>query len=93
MLTWRRRRSIESTSREPRIVLIGRAGCHLCDEAETIIARVAAETGTTWVKRSIDEDPQVQARWKDHIPVTLIDGQPHDFYRVSEARLRAALRS
>ena len=53
----------------------------------------AAETGATWVKVSVDDDPALLARWSDQVPVTLVDGRPHDFYRVSEARLRAALKS
>ena len=31
------------------------------------------------------------AQYSDMIPVTLIDGVQHDFWRVSEDRLRAAL--
>jgi len=104
---WRRRRSgiarqarSDATSpgpgvdaSPPRIVLVGRPGCHLCDDAEAIIARVAAEIGTTWTKVSVEDDPALHARWSDQVPVTLVDGRPHDFYRVSETRLRAALRS
>ncbi|HRC12814.1 MAG: glutaredoxin family protein [Actinomycetales bacterium] len=89
---WRRSRGREVDPGEPRIVLIGRPGCHLCDDAEAIIARVAAESETRWVKVSVDDDPDLLARWGDQVPVTLVDGRPHDFYRVSENRLRAALK-
>ena len=89
---WRRRRADDTTG-GPRIVLIGRPGCHLCDEAEEVIVRVAAATATEWVKRSVDDDPNLRDRWGDLVPVILVDGRPHDFYRVSEARLRAALRA
>ena len=88
----RRKQSVRDAG-TPRIVLVGRVGCHLCDEAEAIISRVAAETGATWVKVSVDDDPALLARWSHQVPVTLVDGRPHDFYRVSEARLRAALKS
>jgi hypothetical protein len=88
----RRKQSVRDAG-TPRIVLVGRVGCHLCDEAEAIISRVATETGATWVKVSVDDDPALLARWSDQVPVTLVDGRPHDFYRVSEARLRAALKS
>lgn len=89
---WRRSRGREVDPGESRIVLIGRPGCHLCDDAEAIIARVAAESETRWVKVSVDDDPDLLARWGDQVPVTLVDGRPHDFYRVSENRLRAALK-
>ncbi|MEP6649403.1 MAG: glutaredoxin family protein [Lapillicoccus sp.] len=74
-----------------RITLIGRSGCHLCDDARAVVDEVADELGVGWEERSIDDDPDLRAQWGDHIPVTLIDGRPHDFWRVSPDRLRAAL--
>ena len=46
-----------------------------------------------WAGRScrIDDDPQLRARYADQIPVTLVDGAQHDFWRVSEQRLRSSL--
>lgn len=76
---------------EPRITLIGRAGCHLCDDARAVIEAVAAEAGVGWQERSIDDDEQLRAQYWEQIPVTLVDGKPHDFWRVSADRLRAAL--
>lgn len=75
----------------PRVVLYGRAGCHLCDEAREVVARVCAELGVTWTEYDIDGDPELQDRYAVEIPVTLVDGRQHDFWRVDEARLRAAL--
>jgi len=77
----------------PRITLIGKPGCHLCDEARVVVAEVAAELGVGWEERSIADDPDLHARYWEQIPVTLVDGSPHDFWRVSADRLRAALRS
>jgi len=76
-----------------RITLIGKPGCHLCDEAREVIAEVAAEMEVGWEERSIADDPELHARYWEQIPVTLVDGAPHDFWRVSADRLRAALRS
>jgi Glutaredoxin-like domain (DUF836) len=75
----------------PRITLIGKPGCHLCDDAREVVARVAADLGVDWEERSILDDHQLHDRYWEQIPVTLVDGRPHDFWRVSEARLRAAL--
>jgi hypothetical protein len=73
------------------ITLLSRPGCHLCDDARAVIARVAADLGVTWEERDITSSaPDLEAYW-DMIPVTLIDGVQHDFWRVSEERLRAAL--
>lgn len=75
----------------PRITLIGRAGCHLCDAAREVVRAVADDTGVGWVEVSVDDDPELLARWSEDVPVTLVDGRPHDYWRVDEARLRAAL--
>ncbi len=73
------------------ITLLSRPGCHLCDDAREIIARVAADTGARWEERDITVSAADLAEYWDKIPVTLIDGVQHDFWRVSEDRLRAAL--
>ena len=75
----------------PRITLIGRPGCHLCDQARAVVARVAADLGVGWEERSIDDEPQLRERYAEEIPVTLVDGRQHDYWRVDEARLRRAL--
>jgi hypothetical protein len=76
---------------DPRITLIGRPGCHLCDDARAVVAEVAAQTGAGWQEWSIDDDEDLRAQYAEQIPVTLVDGRPHDFWRVSPDRLRAAL--
>jgi hypothetical protein len=73
------------------ITLLSRSGCHLCDDAREVIARVAADTGARWEERDITASAADLAEYWDKIPVTLIDGVQHDFWRVSEDRLRAAL--
>ena len=77
---------------EPRVVLLGRPGCHLCEEARAVVERVAGELGVSWREDSIDEDPELLRRYAEQIPVTFVDGRRHDFWRVDEGRLRAALR-
>jgi hypothetical protein len=73
------------------ITLLSRPGCHLCDDARAVISRVAADLGVPWEERDITRSQQDLIAYCDMIPVTLIDGVQHDFWRVSEARLRAAL--
>jgi glutaredoxin len=78
-------------TRDHAITLLSRPGCHLCDEARAVIARVAADLGVAWEERDItSSDSDLRDYW-DQIPVTLIDGVQHDFWHVSEDRLRAAL--
>ena len=74
-----------------RVTLVTRPGCHLCEAAREVVARVCADLGETWEELDMDADPALAARYAEEIPVTLVDGHQHDFWRVDEARLRRAL--
>ncbi len=39
----------------------------------------------------VDADPALLERYSDEVPVTLVDGRQHDFWRVDPDRLRSAL--
>lgn len=74
------------------VTLLSRPGCHLCDDARAIVERVVAEVGgVALVERSILDDEALLERYRDEIPVVLIDGDVHTIWRVDEARLRTAL--
>lgn len=75
----------------PRVVLLGKPGCHLCDEARIVVARVCGELDVAWAERSILDDPALTQRYAEQIPVTLVDGHEHAVWRVDETRLRRAL--
>lgn len=76
---------------DTRLTLLSRPGCHLCDDARAVVVRVADDLGIDLDERDITQDAELAARWSEYIPVVLVDGQVHDFYRVDEARLRRAL--
>lgn len=76
-----------------RVVLIGKPECHLCADARAIVERVCSELDVQWTELSILDDPALASKYFELIPVTLVDGKPHDQWRVNEDRLRAALRS
>ena len=80
-----------SASVSPRITLITKPGCHLCDEARDVIERVARDLQVHWVERSLLDDPALSAAYSEQIPVILVDGEHHDHWGVDEGRLRAAL--
>ena len=79
------------TPPQARITLLSKPGCHLCDAARAVIERVATDLGVGWVERSIEDDPTLRERYWEQIPVTFVDGRQHDYWRVDETRLRAAL--
>jgi hypothetical protein len=70
-----------------RLVLITRAGCHLCDVAKEAMDRVAAATGETWHEVDVDGDRDLLAEYSDRVPVVLLDGREHGYWRVEEDRL------
>lgn len=76
---------------DTRVRLYSRPGCHLCDDARQIIERVCAETGTSYDEVDITTDDALLQEYGEQIPVTLVDGARHDFWRVDESRLRQAL--
>lgn len=80
-----------SEASDVRVTLIGKPDCHLCDDARAVIEQVCGELDVRWEEVSILDDPELADEFWDKIPVTLIDGQVHDIYRVDGARLRAKL--
>ncbi|MFV0453232.1 MAG: glutaredoxin family protein [Propioniciclava sp.] len=77
---------------EARVVVLVRQGCHLCDDAETVLASVCAEAGVTWHTVDVDADAELRAAYTDHVPVTFVDGAQHAQWFLDADRLRAALR-
>lgn len=78
-----------------RLTLLGKPGCHLCDDARDAVAEVVAQLGLEASVRieelSILDDPELNARYWDEIPVVMIDGAVHTIWKVDPARLSAAL--
>lgn len=77
-----------------RVTLLGKPGCHLCDEARAIVVGVIDELGdaaVTFEERSILDDPSLNERYWDEIPVVLVNDRVHTIWRVDADRLRAAL--
>ena len=74
-----------------RVVVLTKPGCHLCADARAAVARISAELGVGWAERDITGDAELTARWGEYIPVVLVDGEVHDWFRVDDDRLRTAL--
>ncbi|MDT5024128.1 MAG: hypothetical protein QOE61_554 [Micromonosporaceae bacterium] len=70
-----------------RLTLITRDQCHLCEVAKEAMARVAQATGEDWREVDVDSDPRLQAEYWDRVPVILLDGKEHGYWRVEEERL------
>lgn len=84
------------------LTLIGKPGCHLCDDARMVVNTVIAEfksahTGVNAAvqvqldEKNILEDENLANQYRDEIPVLLIDGKVHNYWRIDPVRLRDAL--
>lgn len=71
------------------LVLYGRPGCHLCDEARAVLERV----GHPFEEIDIEGDDALLRRYLERIPVVALDGEElYDFF-VDETDLRARVGS
>jgi hypothetical protein len=73
------------------VTVMGRVGCHLCEVAEADVSRICGELGVAWTSEDVDTDPEWRAEYGDRVPVILVDGAEHGYWRVEEDRLRKAL--
>ena len=76
----------------PRVTLYKAAGCHLCERAEAQLDALRDELGFELDKVSIDGDPELEARYREWLPVVEIDGERAFVYFVDEQALRRRLR-
>ena len=71
------------------LVLYGRPGCHLCDEARTVLRRI----GHPFEEIDIEADDALLKRYLERIPVVALDGEElYDFF-IDEPDLRARVGS
>lgn len=76
---------------------MGKPGCHLCDDARNVVSEVMqsmssrSEVSFTLTEVSITDDPALFEKYREQIPVLLIDGRVHNFWRIDPVRLTRAL--
>jgi glutaredoxin len=69
------------------VVLYGRDGCCLCDDARKVLERVRAEHPFALVERDIEADDALLRAYLERIPVVTIDGVEMFELFVDEAAL------
>jgi glutaredoxin len=79
------------TAADHRVTLITRDGCHLCEDAERQLAALSDELGFELEVLDVDADRARANAYSEQVPVILIDGAAHGYWRLEEARFRAAL--
>lgn len=83
--------AVADHGRPVRVTVYSKPGCHLCEDAVAVVARVTDDLGVGWTEVDISTDDALLAQWWEQIPVIFVDDVQHDYWRVDEARLRAAL--
>ena len=73
------------------VVLYGRPGCHLCDDARVVLERVRADLPFALVERDIERDDALFKAYLERIPVVALDGEELFDFFVDEAELRRRL--
>ena len=80
------------------LTLIAKPGCHICEDAELAIERVVTpflaanpSASIEMKKLNILDDAELAARYSEEIPVLLINGKVHNYWRIDEERFATAL--
>jgi glutaredoxin len=73
------------------VVLYGRPGCHLCDDARAALKKFQAERPFLLQEVNIEDDEALFRRHLERIPVVAVDGREVCTLFVDEEALRATL--
>ena len=73
------------------VTVYSRSGCHLCDVALSDIEKFKSEFDFTIEKILIDGNLELEKKYGEEVPVILINGKPHDFFRIDIERFRNAM--
>ena len=62
--------------------------CHLCETARVVLERLQEELGFGLDEVDITGVPELEARYREWLPVIEADGERISVYRVDEAAIR-----
>jgi glutaredoxin len=74
-----------------RVTLYRAEGCHLCESAQRVLAGVRAEVPFELEEIDITDDPELERRYRERIPVVAVDGEEAFTYFVHPDGLRRRL--
>jgi glutaredoxin len=74
-----------------KVVIYSRVSCHLCEEAEKNLREVLVEIPFDLEVIYIDGDQELERLYGEEVPVTLINGAKHDYFRVDKKRFSEAI--
>jgi glutaredoxin len=74
-----------------KVVLYHAQGCHLCERALRVLHEIQQEIAFDFEEIDIDQDPALEARYREWLPVVEINGERAFVYYVDSAALRRKL--
>ena len=74
-----------------KVVIYSRTNCHLCEDAEKNVREVLVEIPFNLEVIYIDGDQKLERLYGEEVPVTLINGAKHDYFRVEKKRFSEAI--
>jgi hypothetical protein len=74
-----------------KVTIYSRHGCHLCDVMKDQVVKIQGDLDFTIEIIYIDKNIELEEKYGEQVPVILIDGEIHDFFKLNEARFRKAL--
>jgi len=74
-----------------RVTIYHAQGCHLCDHARDQVARIRTELPFELTEIDIGGDAELEARYREWLPVVEIDGERAFVYYVDDAAFRRKL--
>ena len=72
----------------PRVSLYKATGCHLCERAEAQLDELRAELGFELEKVTIDGNPDLEAHYREWLPVVEVDGERFAVYHLQPEPFR-----
>ena len=74
-----------------KVVIFSRQNCHLCHEAEKIVREVHSVIPFELEVVNIDGNAELESLYGEEVPVTMINGAKHDYFRVDKKRFSEAV--
>jgi glutaredoxin len=81
----------EQAAPRPRVVVYHGTGCHLCERALVQVRALHDELGFELEEVAIDGEPELEARYRELVPVVEIEGEQAFTYHVHEEAFRRRL--
>ena len=74
-----------------KVIIFSRQNCHLCHEAEEIVREVLLEISFDLEVINIEGNAELESLYGEEVPVTMINGAKHDYFRVDKKRFSEAV--